>query len=272
MLPPSILRGRIIFINQDEHGIDILYTILDGRQYNKIELQRENVPSDMCAQRRLRPACVSSQSDQSLRWAHETTLHTWLSKVHPVKSLIRLRECAVWSESTLGAYFRRYFFWSWGSIGVCRQNGSTAHLRIYKSLSNMCNSTLSSEDLQFSQLRYTLYIANGIMKALLRLFGCAVCQCLHSLRFCEGPFCVWQFILVLFKQVVVLTLSILGKIFSKRHIGIFFLFSPENRFGISCKFSPMEQFAWNIKSCFLGEIRKNVINLSSAERVVKLLP
>ena len=95
MLPPSILRGRIIFINQDEHGIDILYTILDGRQYNRTESQRENVPSDMCAQRRLRIACAFAQSDQSLRWAHEETLHTWLSKMRSVKILIRLRECAV---------------------------------------------------------------------------------------------------------------------------------------------------------------------------------
>ena len=35
------------------------------------------------------------RSDQSLRCPHEETLHTWLSKIRPVKILIRLRECAV---------------------------------------------------------------------------------------------------------------------------------------------------------------------------------
>ena len=42
----------------------------------------ENVPSDMCAQRRLRLACAFAQSDQNLRSAHEETLHPWLSKNH----------------------------------------------------------------------------------------------------------------------------------------------------------------------------------------------
>ena len=37
----------------------------------------------------------------------EAILHLWLSKMHPVKILIRLRECAVWSESSLGVHVRR---------------------------------------------------------------------------------------------------------------------------------------------------------------------
>ena len=41
----------------------------------------------------------------------EETLHPWLSKLRPVKILIRLRECAVWSESSLGADIQRYVFW-----------------------------------------------------------------------------------------------------------------------------------------------------------------
>ena len=63
-----------------------------------------NIPSgDMCVQRRLRSACASAQSDQSLCCPHEETLHPWLIKMRPVKILIRLRECAGWSESLLGA-------------------------------------------------------------------------------------------------------------------------------------------------------------------------
>ena len=38
---------------------------------------RENVPSEMCAKLRLRSACASAQSDQSLRCSHEETLHPW---------------------------------------------------------------------------------------------------------------------------------------------------------------------------------------------------
>ena len=40
----------------------------------------------------------------------------WLSKMHPVKIQIRLRKCAVWSESSLGAHIRMHIFWWCGSI------------------------------------------------------------------------------------------------------------------------------------------------------------
>ena len=43
------------------------------------------------------------------------TLHPWLSIMRAVKIQIRLRECAVWSESSLGAHVRRYTFWHCGS-------------------------------------------------------------------------------------------------------------------------------------------------------------
>ena len=38
----------------------------------------ENVPSDMCAQRRLRSACAFAQSDLSLRCSHEEILNPWI--------------------------------------------------------------------------------------------------------------------------------------------------------------------------------------------------
>ena len=38
-----------------------------------------------------------------------------LSKMRPVKIQIRLRNCAVWSESSLGAHIRWYVFWRCGS-------------------------------------------------------------------------------------------------------------------------------------------------------------
>ena len=52
----------------------------------------------MSIQRKLKSACAFA-------------LHTWLSKMCPVKIVIRLRECAGWSESSLDACVRRYVFW-----------------------------------------------------------------------------------------------------------------------------------------------------------------
>ena len=71
----------------------------------------ENVPSDMCAKRRLKSACTTAQSDRSPRRPHEETSHPMLSKMRPVKILIRLHEFGSWSESSLCAYVRRYIFW-----------------------------------------------------------------------------------------------------------------------------------------------------------------
>ena len=48
----------------------------------------ENLLSNMCAQGRLKSACASTQSDQSLRCPHDETLHSWISKMRPVKILI----------------------------------------------------------------------------------------------------------------------------------------------------------------------------------------
>ena len=46
----------------------------------------ENRPSDMCAQRRLKSACASAQSDQSLRYPHEDTLYSGYPKCTQWKS------------------------------------------------------------------------------------------------------------------------------------------------------------------------------------------
>ena len=51
----------------------------------------ETVHSDICAHGRLKLASACAQSNQS---THEETLHSWLSKMCPVKILIRLSECA----------------------------------------------------------------------------------------------------------------------------------------------------------------------------------
>ena len=62
----------------------------------------------LCAQRRLRSAWASAQSDQSLRWPHEESLAPKLPIERTAKTLIRLGGCPGWSESLLGAHS---FYW-----------------------------------------------------------------------------------------------------------------------------------------------------------------
>ena len=69
-----------------------------------------------CNKGRLKLACASTQFDHCVRCPHEETLHPWFSKMHPVMIQIRLRECAGWSESSLGVHVRRYLSWHCGSI------------------------------------------------------------------------------------------------------------------------------------------------------------
>ena len=58
----------------------------------------------------------SAQSDQSLRCPHEQTLQPWLSQMRPVKILIRLCECTVWSKSSLGVQVRMYVSWRYDAL------------------------------------------------------------------------------------------------------------------------------------------------------------
>ena len=56
----------------------------------------------MCAQRSLRSAWASVQSDQSLRCPHEESLDPKLPTECTAKALIRLGGCSGWFESSLG--------------------------------------------------------------------------------------------------------------------------------------------------------------------------
>ena len=58
----------------------------------------------LCAQRKLRSAWASAQSDQSHRCLHEESLCPYLPTEHTAKTLIRLGRCPGWSESSLGAH------------------------------------------------------------------------------------------------------------------------------------------------------------------------
>ena len=65
----------------------------------------------VCAQRRLRSAWASAQSDQSLRCPQTLweTLSPSLPFERTVKTLIRLGGCPGWSESSLGAHSLCWF-------------------------------------------------------------------------------------------------------------------------------------------------------------------
>ena len=63
----------------------------------------------LCAQRRLRSAWASAQSDQSLRCPPEESLGPKLPIERTTKTLIRLGGCPGWSESSLGAHSLCWF-------------------------------------------------------------------------------------------------------------------------------------------------------------------
>ena len=64
----------------------------------------QNQQNDMCAQRRLRSAWPSAESDQSFRCPHDETLGPQLPIERTAKTQIRLGGCPGWSESSLGAH------------------------------------------------------------------------------------------------------------------------------------------------------------------------
>ena len=99
----------------------LLHNMADSYWISLWTVTLENIPFDMCAQRRLKSACASAQSDQNLCCPHEETLHPWLSRMRTTKIPIRLRECAGWSEASLGAHVRRYVFDVMAHIGFFTQ-------------------------------------------------------------------------------------------------------------------------------------------------------
>ena len=68
-------------------------------------------------------------------------------------------------------------------------------------------------------------------------------------------------------------LQTLGKIFSRRHFEIFFLFFQKTEFDISCKLSLLKTICMKCQNLFSGKNKKDSINLLSPElarRVVKV--
>ena len=80
----------------------LYYMCLGSRQQKSRNMTKPT--KWLCAQRRLRSAWASAQSDQSLRCPHEESLGRYLPIQCTAKTLIRLGRCLGWSESSLGAH------------------------------------------------------------------------------------------------------------------------------------------------------------------------
>ena len=70
-------------------------------QYENWSTAWQNQQNHLCAQRRLRSAWASAQSDQSQRCPPEAKLGPKLPTKRTAKTLIRLGGCPGWSESSL---------------------------------------------------------------------------------------------------------------------------------------------------------------------------
>ena len=122
-------RLRSVIVTLPIYSFFIQYTLdyrcwkcVDGKRVDltalsaAIEPQRTKKYLLICAPTKTQIILRSPESDQNLRCPFQETLHPWLSKTRPAKILIRLRECAVWSESSLGAHIRKYVSGHFGSF------------------------------------------------------------------------------------------------------------------------------------------------------------
>ena len=93
-------------------------------QYENWAAAWQNQQNDLCAQRRLRSAWASAQSDQSQRCPPEAKLGPKLPTERTAKTLIRLGGCPGWSESSLGT---KSFCWFCHEVA---QNSSSSSLHM----------------------------------------------------------------------------------------------------------------------------------------------
>ena len=108
----GFVMRRLIYAKKSQLAItDLLFLHL--RTFHKLCSNKlffiwatswQNQQNSMWAQRRLRSAWPSAQSDQSLRCPHEETLGPQPATERKAKTQIRLGGCPGWSESSLGAH------------------------------------------------------------------------------------------------------------------------------------------------------------------------
>ena len=133
----------------------------------------ENTPSDMCAQRRFRSACVFAQSDRNLHWAH---LDNHAFKDSPWGQRWHWSDCAD---------ARRYVFSRCGSYGLehlthCRLN-RLPHTTYWKSpfsILDMSGYEMYVHIPREKWLSYLQIVETLIRRRILRrlIWVCTVCQ------------------------------------------------------------------------------------------------
>ena len=102
----------------------------------------QNQQNGMCAQRRLRSAWASAQSDQHFRCPHEETLGQ-LPIERIAKTLIRLGGCRGWSESSLGAQSFCWFCHETAQIWTCKCTSSKLTMIAWRRhIGNTCGKRL----------------------------------------------------------------------------------------------------------------------------------
>ena len=135
----------------------------------------------LCAQRRLRSAWASAQSDQSLRCPHEESLDPWLPFERTAKTLVRLADAQAdlslrWAHNHfVGFKMRRLNLWTgwfpaqcWLLGILCNKSVKFPHLE-KKGLFSLLIAKLST--MWHPCLFYSLMCANN------RTGGCQVWKC-----------------------------------------------------------------------------------------------
>ena len=114
-------KKMITFDNEkkDNHWQPLVPHLNRTCQNNDLNRTWENIPSDMCAQRRLKSAFASAQSDQILRCTHEKNFASLTSQNAPSKDSDRIVRI---HKALQGADVRRYVFWRWGLFLVRNKN------------------------------------------------------------------------------------------------------------------------------------------------------
>ena len=92
-------------------------------------------------------------------------------------------------------------------------------------------------------------LSDDIVVKTLKLNSTCKCVCKYFFSL-KTLLYYWVFVISL------LTLSTLGKIFSRRHFDIVFLFFTGNGFDISCKLSPLETICMKCQILFTGKNKK----------------
>ena len=153
------------------------------RQQNMWATAWQSQQNDLCAQRRLRSAWASAQSDHRLGCPHEEALGPLLPIEHTAKTPITLGRCPGWSESLLGPHIILL-------VLSCGSSGNQRKLRKKSSTTGpsewllVCAWRFNKSSMLMSHLMRLWYFLSSI-----NLFFNRACHPMGiDVRFLVGPF------------------------------------------------------------------------------------